>query len=508
MRAALAATMALTALAAVAPPAAAAPLLCNFPTTSAPNSGPATVRVNALAGLSGAQLRLVRGVEGAPIDATGETGSIAQVTGTVDLTRAAPGLWSLEARTPDGGSCAGNFTVVATGVPTVTAVTPATVRPGTQGVVLTVTGTNLFRGAGVAVDDEDGARADIVVTATSFGPATDATQRRVTIDVPPVDQVKLGTHDVVVTNADGNSVRCVACLRVVLDPPTVASVTPPVLERGLPTTVTVTGTGFGPGTTVAFGEGVTVGAPTVTATTVVVQATAAADAALGARTVVVTNGAGQAAACTCVVVIANHENWIAAVYRDLLGRAPDAAGRSAWLAYLRGGGSRTNVALGVVTSNEARGFVVEDFYSALLGRHPDPAGRAGWVQALASISYVDFEAALLGSSEFYGRIGRNNGAWVDSVYVAAVGRFPDSASRATWLSLLNQGHSRTAIATSILGSLEARNRQVASFYQAYLRRSADVAGRNAWARLLAGGMREEHLIAQILASNEYFTKAG
>jgi hypothetical protein len=82
--------------------------------------------------------------------------------------------------------------------------------------------------------------------------------------------------------------------------------------------------------------------------------------------------------------------YITALYQDILGRAPEAAGLAFWQSQLQTGSSennrspRQNVALGILTSDEARLIVINHYYNTLLHRGPDPAGQQFWLGQLRS----------------------------------------------------------------------------------------------------------------------------
>jgi hypothetical protein len=73
--------------------------------------------------------------------------------------------------------------------------------------------------------------------------------------------------------------------------------------------------------------------------------------------------------------------WVDQMYFDLLGRAPDAAGESYWVAQLAGGASRSSVALGFADSPEREGITVQNDYQLYLGRMASTGEVAGWVNA-------------------------------------------------------------------------------------------------------------------------------
>ncbi len=71
-------------------------------------------------------------------------------------------------------------------------------------------------------------------------------------------------------------------------------------------------------------------------------------------------------------------DWLAGVYRDVLGRTPETFGRDVWGQALRQGMARAAVALGIVATPEAQGLMVDAAYRRLLGR-PARAEETQWL---------------------------------------------------------------------------------------------------------------------------------
>lgn len=96
--------------------------------------------------------------------------------------------------------------------------------------------------------------------------------------------------------------------------------------------------------------------------------------------------------------------WLAAVYRDELGRALDATGAAAWQQQLQLGLSREAVARQIVGSSEAHTLTVRTVYAQLLGRVPDPSGQTFWVSQLnAGLTLPRFLAQVAATVEYINR---------------------------------------------------------------------------------------------------------
>ncbi|HEY1861068.1 MAG TPA: DUF4214 domain-containing protein [Gemmataceae bacterium] len=76
--------------------------------------------------------------------------------------------------------------------------------------------------------------------------------------------------------------------------------------------------------------------------------------------------------------------FLQAAYSDILGRALDSTGQTAFLNELASGVSRTTVAMQLLTSTEYRTNLVGGFYTRLLGRSGSSSDIAGWVAVLAA----------------------------------------------------------------------------------------------------------------------------
>ncbi|MEX2560843.1 MAG: DUF4214 domain-containing protein, partial [Pirellulales bacterium] len=107
-----------------------------------------------------------------------------------------------------------------------------------------------------------------------------------------------------------------------------------------------------------------------------------------------------------------NQTFVAGLYNDLLGRAPDAAGLLFWESQMSAGASRGQVAASFVNSDEFHGLLVDDpndrfgafegWYQDYLNRNADAGGRAFWVSVLrAGARWQQVQAALLASDEYF-----------------------------------------------------------------------------------------------------------
>lgn len=100
-----------------------------------------------------------------------------------------------------------------------------------------------------------------------------------------------------------------------------------------------------------------------------------------------------------------NEGFLNAVYQDLLGRTPDATGRTFFLQLLGStGGTRTTVADLILNSQEFRERFVQAQYQNILRRGADPTGLTFFVNAFRNGARdEDVIAFLFGSQEYFER---------------------------------------------------------------------------------------------------------
>jgi hypothetical protein len=171
------------------------------------------------------------------------------------------------------------------------------------------------------------------------------------------------------------------------------------------------------------------------------------------------------------------------------------------------GTTRAQVALDIEQSAEYRTRVVESLYATLLGRPADILGLSSFVNALGSGTTIEqVKAAILGSAEFYNRSGGTNSDFVQSVYESVFGRPAEPAGLSAWLSSLQAGMTRNAVAQLILSSPEAEQDLVEGNYAQFLNRPADPSGLGTWVGKLEQGTADQAVLAAILGSGEFYQR--
>jgi glucose/arabinose dehydrogenase len=201
---------------------------------------------------------------------------------------------------------------------------------------------------------------------------------------------------------------------------------------------------------------------------------------------------------------------VAAIYRDVLGRLPDANERAGAVAQLQGGRDVGTFALGVITSREARARRAVQAYARWLGRAPSAAELAGAVEALGSGRSPDaFEARLAASREYRITHGRTARRFVKAVYQDTLGRDPGRRElRVALRSGLGSLASRRNLALRLLRTAEARGRLVERWFADLLGRAPTTDERAALVGTLRSGASSEVVEASLIAGPAYRGKVG
>ncbi|MEZ6074041.1 MAG: DUF4214 domain-containing protein [Pirellulales bacterium] len=199
--------------------------------------------------------------------------------------------------------------------------------------------------------------------------------------------------------------------------------------------------------------------------------------------------------------------FVESLYRDLLGREADVAGRTAWVRQLRSGTTRDEVASTFWYSAERLQHVVDVYYLHYLGRPADSAGRSHWTNELvAGLSETELAVNFLTSSEFVNRYG-SDAAYVDALYQYVVGRSADRDGRAHWLVQLHRGVTRADIVRAMFASREKQTAVIDTVYEDLLGHDADAAVLDYFLGEVASSRgRSYDVTLAILTSEEYFSR--
>lgn len=172
--------------------------------------------------------------------------------------------------------------------------------------------------------------------------------------------------------------------------------------------------------------------------------------------------------------------YVAATHQLFLGRGPTADESSRWAATVALG-DREALTRALSASDEWAGSRADQLYRAVLGRPSEPAGRAHWVGRIAAGHRLEAVAAFLyGSDEYYGLSGSTPAGFVESVYTGILGRAPDDDGRRYWVERLAGGATRAEVAAGFYASIESRSARVTTLFHAVLGRAPDREGHDHW----------------------------
>jgi hypothetical protein len=205
-------------------------------------------------------------------------------------------------------------------------------------------------------------------------------------------------------------------------------------------------------------------------------------------------------------------SFLQAAYLNILGRKLDSAGQAAFLGQLDAGVSRTTVAMDLLNSGEYRANLVAGYYSTFLNRTGSAKEITAWVGKLADgIRDETVISYFVCSQEYFQNPalgGDTNQLWLTRLYQKVLNRAPDAAGLSSNLNGLLNAYAaqRQTESAGLLSSDEYRTDLVKGWYQKYLGRAADAAGRAASAAALAAGATDEQVIAALVGSDEYFAR--
>jgi hypothetical protein len=195
--------------------------------------------------------------------------------------------------------------------------------------------------------------------------------------------------------------------------------------------------------------------------------------------------------------------YIASAYGLLLNRAPDPTA-SFWVNGLNSGAfTPTTAVLGIEGSSEYLTDQVVALYAHYLKRAPDPTGEQFWVNSLQTGGTLEQVAeGLVSSAEYFQDHGSTNQGYVLGLYQDVLNRTPTPAEVNGWVTQLNSGTSRNAVATAFLTSTEYRTDLIDSYYATFLERQPDPMGLATWLGAFQSGSTDQQVLASIFGSAE------
>lgn len=218
------------------------------------------------------------------------------------------------------------------------------------------------------------------------------------------------------------------------------------------------------------------------------------------------------------------QNYIEQLYHDFLGRIAEPAGMQYWNTMMTAGVTRVVIAQDIEGSQEFHDDTITGFYEYYLHRAPDAGALTAYNTFLSGGGTPEqIAVGLTTSAEYFqNRGGGTNQGFLNALFGDVLHRGVDSPSEAATASLnFSQSSVRLAIVNSLFGSAQYLDDLVSlhgatnagpgylpyGWYQAYLGRDAESSVVTNYAQVLKAGMSQTLLLADIVASNEYFAHA-
>jgi hypothetical protein len=201
-----------------------------------------------------------------------------------------------------------------------------------------------------------------------------------------------------------------------------------------------------------------------------------------------------------------NRNFVRNLYKDFLNRDATEDEVNYWGNELTAGRvSQASLTTTLSRSDAWIQAVIRGFYVDTLGREPDAAGYAYWIgEARRGKPIADIGSFFYGSDEYFQTTGQSNyTVWINDLYQKLMLRPGDAGGVNYWVSQLNSGMSRPAVAHWFYQSPEKLGLRVDYLYSKLLNRGSDPGGRAYWAGRLYG--EGDLSLASMLASSpEYF----
>jgi hypothetical protein len=196
------------------------------------------------------------------------------------------------------------------------------------------------------------------------------------------------------------------------------------------------------------------------------------------------------------------------LYNLILGRAPDAAGGSAAIAYLKSGGSSGQLAGDLLTSVEYETGVVASYYHSFLLRTGSSAEITAWVaQMQRGETEEQVAAAFLDSAE-YNALFPANSTFVQALYGDLLGRLPAASEIAGGVNLLNGGVTRSQLVSAFISTPESDIRGVVGLYGIIFARTVQSNEQTAGVSALQSGITLVQLATGMFGSAEFTARAN
>jgi Ca2+-binding RTX toxin-like protein len=216
----------------------------------------------------------------------------------------------------------------------------------------------------------------------------------------------------------------------------------------------------------------------------------------------------------------SNTNFVNHLYLNALGRQADSGGLNHWVNTFNNGASKESVVLGFALSGEAKVIYDDtaiDFaesnsasdqgdeayraYQALLDRAADKDGLIYWANELADGASIESIASgFIASVEFQNlNGGQTNEQFATLLYNNALGRAPDTARLAHWLTVLDNGMTKAQVAVGFIQSIEMLNFTDSTYYSWVKSQGID--------DTISGGYDTDKLAGGLLADKFIFNQS-
>ncbi len=152
----------------------------------------------------------------------------------------------------------------------------------------------------------------------------------------------------------------------------------------------------------------------------------------------------------------------------------------------------------LVLEFDGRTWTLDPSRSYALGR--DPQGEVVFDDA--RVSWRHATVRFDGRTWVVEDHGSTNEGYVLGLYQDVLDRTPTPDEVAVWVTLLNDGASRNAVATVFLNSVEYRTELITSYYETFLQRTPDPGGLAVWLTAFQLGAKDQEVLAAIFGSPE------
>jgi hypothetical protein len=208
------------------------------------------------------------------------------------------------------------------------------------------------------------------------------------------------------------------------------------------------------------------------------------------------------------VSLSRSTNFIAALYEDLLGRAPNASQTKTLVTSLASGQSTGSVVTNILTSTESRTFAINKMFQGYLGRDADSNSLATDLQMLQNGGTLDdIRIPILYSDEYYDAKTAgpddDHTEYVKALFQDLLGRAPTNDELTIFVGFL-VFRTRAFIIFQILSMDEAQLWILSSFYTNFLGRTPTTDEKSAALLSHQNDPTNEALEWSILSSDEYY----